>query len=162
MDDIHEIGYMTQGSVKEKNRVFELMHDADIKVATNAAWAMTHFDRGQDKWLYSKREELMELAMTTADATLRRLSLTLLERLELGKADVRTDFLDFCIGHTMMVAEPYGVRTLCMKLAFNLSRHYPELLSELRHCLDIMEPDLLPPSIKCARKNILQKMKSTD
>ena len=53
------------------------------------------------------------------------------------------------------VQESTGVKALCMKLAYKQCVHFPELLEELRMHLEVMEPDLLSPGLKVARKKIL-------
>ena len=50
-----------------------------------------------------------------------------------------------------------GVRSLCLKLAYELCRPIPELIQELRMALEIMEPDL-EPSMRTVRKNVLKAM----
>ena len=44
----------------------------------------------------------------------------------------RVDFLDFCMEHMISREEPAGVQSLCMKLAYQLTRSIPELQQELR------------------------------
>ena len=48
-----------------------------------------------------------------------------------------------------------GVRSLCLKLAYELCRPIPELMQELKMVLEIMEPDC-EPSMRTVRKNILK------
>ena len=50
---------------------------------------------------------------------------------------------------------PYSVRALCMKLAYKLCLPHPELLDELKSNLEIMEPDLLPPSLRSVRCRVM-------
>ena len=64
----------------------------------------------------------------------------------------RVDFLDFCMERMISREEPPGVQSLCMKLAYQLTRSIPELQQELRTILEIMEPDLLVPAIRSVRK----------
>jgi len=42
-----------------------------------------------------------------------------------------------------------------MKLAYKLCRTHPELLEELKLNLEIMEPDLLPPSLRSVRCRVM-------
>ena len=72
----------------------------------------------------------------------------------------RVDFLDFCMERMISREEPPGVQSLCMKLAYQLTRSIPELQQELRTILEIMEPDLLVPAIRSVRKNTLKAMKA--
>ena len=52
------------------------------------------------------------------------------------------------------------IQSLCMKLAYQLTRSIPELQQELRTMLEIMEPDLLVPAIRSVRRNTLKAMKT--
>lgn len=65
----------------------------------------------------------------------------------------RVDLLDFCIERMVSRQEPPGVQSLCIKLAYQLTRSIPELQQELRTMLEIMEPELLVPAIR----SVLQK-----
>ena len=47
----------------------------------------------------------------------------------------RVDFLDFCMERMISREEPPGVQSLCMKLAYQLTRSIPELQQELRTML---------------------------
>ena len=67
----------------------------------------------------------------------------------------RTDFLDYCLAGMSSSRYPHSVRALCMKLAYKLCRTHPELLEELKLNLEIMEPDLLPPSLRSVRCRVM-------
>ena len=45
-----------------------------------------------------------------------------------------------------------------MKLAYLQCRSFPELLSELRQALEIMEPEYLSPGLKVVRRNLLTEL----
>jgi hypothetical protein len=126
------------------------------KEAVNAAWALTHLPKEDNIYINMYRAELVQLALITPEVPLRRLSMVLLERLDWGRDDVRTDLLDFCLEHMMLADESYGVRALCMKLAYRLSLPYPELLGELRRSLLLLEPSELGAGVRCTRKNLLK------
>ena len=126
------------------------------KEASNAAWALTHLPKEDNIYINMYRAELVQLAVTTLEVPLRRLSMVLLERLEWGRDDVRTDLLDFCLEHMMLADEPYGVKALCIKLAYQQCRHYPELCAELKQCLLLMEPSELGAGVKHTRGKILK------
>ena len=66
--------------------------------------------------------------------------------------------LDFCMEHMMMPDEPYGVRSLCMKLSYTLSLPYPELLEEVRQSLLLIEPSELGSGVRHTRNKILKSL----
>ena len=94
-------------------------------------------------------------AMQTANSSVRRLSLNIVERLEMSEEDLRTDFLDFCFEHMIDVGEFSGIQSVCMKLAFRMCKFYPELMGELKRTLEAMEIDYYKPAVKCVRNKIL-------
>lgn len=145
--------------------LFEAMLGSERDEAVHAAWALTHLPKQDNGSIAKHREELAALATTTADTSLRRITLSLLERIEWTVTDpddvpqYYVKLLDFCMEHMMMGDEPYGVRALCMKLAYSLSLPYPELLEELRRSLTMIEPAELSAGVRHTRNKILGKLK---
>ena len=101
--------------------------------------------------------ELIDQAMQTDNSSVRRLTLNIIERLEMGEDDIRTDFLDFCFEHMIKGDEFPGVQTLCMKLAYRMSKPYPELMDELKRALETMEIEFYKPAVKGIRNKILNE-----
>ncbi len=159
-EDLFEITFHTQGIEDNpaKQALYSLLFDEDKRVSNNAAWVFTHFDLHSNQWLYPRQHELTDEVMRTPDDTKRRLLLTILLRQPFHPADIRTDFLDFCLKHMLLTSEPTAVRVLCMKLAYEQCKFFPDLLTELRAGLEIMEPALLPAALKTARRNLLKKL----
>ena len=159
MTDIHEITLVTQYNNKRKQELYNLLFDTDDFIAFQAAWALMHFSRNENEWLYDKQNELIEEVLICKHPGKRRLLLTLIFRQPLTNPS-RTDFLDFCHNRMVSKQELPGVRTLRMKLAYEMCRCIPELTRELRMMLDMMETEMLEKSMRSARKNVLDAMKS--
>ena len=130
-------------------------NDENPQVARNALWVLTKASDKELSELQPIRNELIELAMTTIHSAVRRLSLNIVERLEMKEDDVRTDFLDFCLEHMADVEEFPGVQAVCMKIAYRMCRFYPELMDELKRTLEAMPIDYYKPAVKCVRNRIL-------
>lgn len=156
IDDIKALAKSAHEDVEVRERLFRTMLSGEGKEASNAAWALTHLPKEDNIYINMYRAELVQLALITPEVPLRRLSMVLLERLEWGRDDVRTDLLDFCLEHMMLADEPYGVKALCMKLAYQQCRHYPELCAELKQCLLLLEPSELGAGVKHTRGKILK------
>ena len=156
IDDIKAMAQEAHRDKVYRDGLFATMLSDEGKEASNAAWALTHLPKDDNKYIDEQRDPLVRLAISTPEVPLRRLSMVLLERLEWGIDDVRTDLLDFCLEHMMRADEPYGVKALCMKLAYYQCRHYPELKEELRQCLLLMEPSELGAGVKHTRGKILK------
>ena len=154
--DIKALAQRAHDDVEERERLFRSMLSSEGKEASNAAWALTHLPDSDNQYIDEHREELVRLAVSTPEVPIRRLSMVLLERLGWGIDDVRTDLLDFCLEHMLRPDEPYGVKALCMKLAYQQCRHYPELKEELRQGLLLMEPTELGTGVKHTRGKILK------
>ena len=127
----------------------------DYLVARSALWGLTKANKVELSQLQVILNELINQAMQTENSTVRRLSLNIVERLEMSEDDLRTDFLDFCFDHMIDVEEFPGIQSVCMKLAFRMCKFYPELMDELKRTLEAMEIDYYKPAVKCVRSRIL-------
>lgn len=127
----------------------------DYRVARSALWGLTKASKEELAQLQVILNDLIDLAMRTENSSVRRLSLNIIERLEIKEDDLRTDFLDFCFDHMMDVEEFPGVQSLCMKLTFRMCRFYPELMDELKRTLEAMEIEYYKPAVKGVRSKIL-------
>ena len=123
--------------------------------STDALWVLTKATDKELSALQPIRNELIDLAMATEHSAVRRLSLNIVERLEMNEEDLRTEFLDFCMNQALDVEEPPGVQAICMKLAYRMSKFYPDLMDELKRILEAMEIEYYKPAVKCVRNRIL-------
>ena len=127
----------------------------DYRVARSALWGLTKASKKELSQLQVILNEIIDQAMQTENSSVRRLSLNIVERLEMSEDDLRTDFLDFCFDHMMDVEEFPGIQSVCMKLAFRICKFYPELMDELKRTLAAMEIDYYKPAVKGVRNRIL-------
>lgn len=132
------------------------MHDEDYQVARNALWGLTKASKQELSQLEPIKDKLINLAMSTDNSSVRRLSLNLVERLKMEEEEVRTDFLDFCFDHMTDINEFPGIQSLCMKLACRMCSFFPELMGELRRTVETMEIDYYKPAVKGMRSKILK------
>ena len=164
IDEIKALARQAHDDPAVRERLVADVLGADRGAAVQAAWALTHLPKADNERLAAHRKALSLKALATDDTSLRRLTLALLERMP-WSAPARPDdeppehylrLLDFCLEHMMLADESYGVRALCMKLAYRLSLPYPELLGELRRSLLLLEPSELGAGVRCTRKNLLK------
>ena len=127
----------------------------DYLVARSALWGLTKASKEELSQLQVMLNEIINQAMQTGNSSVRRLSLNIVERLEMSEDDLRTDFLDFCFEHMIDVEEFPGIQSVCMKLAFRMCKFYPELMDELKRTLEAMEIDYYKPAVKGVRSKIL-------
>jgi len=127
----------------------------EYRVARSALWGLTKASKEELAQLQVIVDEFVDQAMQTANSSVRRLSLNVIERLAMKEEDLRTDFLDFCFEHMMDVEEYPGIQSVCMKLAFRMCKFYQELMDELKRTLEAMEIDYYKPAVKGVRNKIL-------
>ncbi|HMM04721.1 MULTISPECIES: hypothetical protein [unclassified Dysgonomonas] len=156
MNDINEILRLTHDSDTRKQELYNLVIGEDEVIGYHAAWIFTHFSSQDNEWLYNKQDQLIDEVLACKHGGKRRVMLNLLYRQPFPNPP-RVDFLDFCLGQMMSSEELPGVKSLCMKIAYELCRPIPELEQELKTMLAMMEGDLVP-SIQAVRRNILKAM----
>ena len=159
MDDIYEICILCHGNSRKKAELYQLIFDEDERVATNALWVFTHFDLQNNEWLYSKHDDLIDRVLVEKNETKRRLILSLLLRQPFEEESLRSDFIDFCITKITACSQPYAIRCYCMKLAYEQMKYYPELLTELKAAIDMLEQEPLSPGLISAKKQVMKKIK---
>lgn len=157
INDIHEIIFHIQANDSLKQTLYELLLDKNDSISYQAAWVFTHFPQQENQWLCNKQNELINELLACSHPGKRRLLLSLLYRQPLA-IPPRVDFLDFCLEHMLSKNELPGVKTVAMKLAYELCRPIPELLQEFKSILELQEVEPLPISIRTVRKNILIAM----
>ena len=156
MDNINEILRLTHDSDSRKQELYDLVIGDNEAIGYHATWIFTHFSSQDNEWLYTKQDQLIDNILACKHGGKRRVMLNLLYRQPFPNPP-RVDFLDFCLERMMSGEELPGVKSLCMKIAYELCRPIPELVQELKTMLAMMEGDLVP-SIRAVRKNILKAM----
>ena len=158
--DINELCALTQGEHNDnlKEELYQLTLDSDRRVATNALWTFTHFAAADNEWLYAKHNQLIDRCLKEKDATKLRLMLNLLQRQHYLEEDIRTDFIDFCLMKLTDPKSPYAIRALCIKIAYEQMKHWPELLNELRQTLEMISCEPLSPGLRSAWRQVMKKL----
>ena len=161
MNDINKICIMTQGKENDhrKEELYQLTFDENERVAFNALWALSHFDEANNEWLYAKHNDLIDRILLEKSMTKLRLMLSLLIRQPFEEATLRSDFIDYCIAKITACSYPYAIRAYCMKLAYEQMKYYPELLTELKAALDMLEQEALSPGLASAKRQVMKKIK---
>ena len=160
MDGINDICLLVQGEQNHslKEQLYQLTLDNDRRVAVNALWVFTHFALADNEWLYAKHDQLIDRCLMEQDTTKLRLMLTLLLRQPYAEENIRTDFIDYCLMQLTDPKSPYAVRALCIKLAYEQMRYWPELLNELRQTLNIISCEPLSPGLRSAWRQVMKKL----
>ena len=160
INDIYSLCLQTQGKENNclKEELYQLTFDENDRVSFNALWALSHFDEANNPWLFQKHDELIDRVLVEKNGTKRRLMLHLLLRQPFEEESLRSDFIDFCIAKITACSQPYAIRCYCMKLAYEQMKYYPELLTELKVALDMLEQEALSPGLLSAKRQIMKKI----
>lgn len=160
-DNILELCFLTQGDKNDhrKEEFYRLTFDEDDRVAFNALHVLSNFYLANNEWLYSKHDELIDRVMKEEHVGKRRLMLSILLRQPFEEESLRSDFIDFWVSKITACAQPYAIRAYCMKLAYEQMKYYPELLSELKMALDMLEQEVLSPGLASAKRQVLMKIR---
>lgn len=158
--EIKQLCALTQGEHNDnlKEELYQFTLDANRRVAINALWTFTHFDAGDNVWLFAKHDQLIDRCLKEHDATKLRLMLNLLLSQPYTEEDIRTDFIDFCLARITDARAPYAIRAQCIKLAYEQMRYWPELLDELRQTLDLISCEPLSPGLRSAWRQVMRKL----
>lgn len=106
--------------------------ERDDRVASSAAWILSHADTEARYWIIPWQYRMAQKAQVTGNIALRRLLLTVLLTQPLEEYKLSdSSFLDWCLFIVVNPAEPAGVRSLCIKHALACASAYPDLLREL-------------------------------
>ena len=161
INDIYSLCLQTQGKENNclKEELYQLTFDENERVAFNALWALSHFDEANNEWLYAKHNDLIDRILLEKSMTKLRLMLSLLIRQPFEEATLRSDFIDYCIAKITACSYPYAIRAYCMKLAYEQMKYYPELLTELKAALDMLEQEALSPGLASAKRQVMKKIK---
>ena len=161
INDIYSLCLQTQGKENNclKEELYQLTFDENERVAYNALWALSHFDEANNPWLFQKHDDLIDRILLEKSMTKLRLMLSLLIRQPFEEATLRSDFIDYCIAKITACSYPYAIRAYCMKLAYEQMKYYPELLTELKAALDMLEQEALSPGLASAKRQVMKKIK---
>lgn len=128
------------------------------KTAVNALWVMTHLPESDGDWISSLRDDLADRLIAETDISKKRLLLQMLKKQTFEPEHIRTDLLDYCLSKINSECEPYAVRCFSLYVAYNMCRHYPELIAELEGYLDMLASQSLSPGLKSALRQTRSKI----
>lgn len=158
MPQINDVAAWASGVHERLCRLWRLAQSDDRRTSVNSLWVMTHLPETDAGWLLSLRDDLIDMLMAENDAGKKRMLLQILREQECGADDMRTEFLDYCMSKINSECEPCSVRCFCVYAAYNMCRHFPELLAELEAHLEMMRYQALSPGLKSALRQTENKI----
>ncbi len=141
--------------------IYSLVTEEDRELSANAAHILLNTRKGIRIWLGGKIHSIMENIQTVPFDKTKRLLLSILEKQKIETLNIDIKFLNYCLDNIISLETPPAIKVLCIKLAYKQCMAYPELLSELKNILEIMEDNMLCPSILCAKKHAMKAISTT-
>lgn len=156
LSDVQEVLALIKENSHCRNELLDiLLTDAGKKEATNVAWIFTHLSARELSFLNPYQSELITIVMkSTSDNTMRRLVMSLLHRLVLN---MNIEFFNFCLNTLSDKEITVGIRSLAIRLAFQLCVAIPEMCAELQYLLQLLDTSELP-AVESAKNQILKKI----
>ncbi len=158
LPEIKSVVSWASGSQENITILWSLVRSGDRMTSVNALWSMTHLPETDVEWLRSIRNELIDMLLTETDTAKKRMLLQLLRNQESDADDIRTDFLDYCMSKINSECESNAVRCFSIYVAYQMCRHFPELIAELEEHLDMMQYQTLSPGLKSALRHTKLKI----
>lgn len=144
---------------KDFQHVFQLIFDADNKVAWRAAWACAKVSEKHPDWFSDKQVvEIMEFTISISHGGIHRGCLSILSNLPLPNP-IPVDFINACFDWMISPKFPIAVQSLSMKILYSICQREPELSIELKAYLENVDFENYSAGFNSTRKNILKKLK---
>ena len=160
LSEVHQICIMVSEGWDEAvmERLLSLALCDSKPISVNALWIFTHLPEPDHVWLADRQDVLIDALLKTTHTGRRRLLLKLLSLQPFRKEAIRTDFLDYCLNQVTACTQPYAIRALCLKLAFEQCKYFPPILEELTTVLDMLSEEKLSPGMVSACCQVRRKI----
>ncbi len=158
--DLQEVAEWASQSHVNREKLFTIAFSNDDKISANAIWCLTHLRKSDSEWLQSKQDCLIDALLSEDDTAKKRMLLQLLREQKYSKENIRVDFLDFCLSKINSECEPYAIRCFSLYISIKMCKYFPELISELEECINMLSREPLSPGMKCAVRKVSAEIRS--
>jgi len=143
---------------KDFQLIFQLIFDADNKVAWRAAWACAKVSEKHPDWFAEIQVlEIMKFTVSVTHGGVHRGCLSILSNLPLPNP-IPVDFINACFDWMTSPKFPIAVQSLSMKILYSICQREPELSIELIAYLENVDFESYSAGFNSTRKNILKKL----
>ena len=138
--------------------IFELMFDADEKIAWHASWVCEKVSERSPHFYTEKQlERIVALAVSTNFTGLQRLLLSIILNLGLP-AEVSVEFINTCFERMVSLKSPVAVQVLSMKILYEFTQRESDFKGELKNYLESVDVENYSAGYRSARKTVLKKL----
>ncbi|MDE5660362.1 MAG: hypothetical protein K2I28_05640 [Muribaculaceae bacterium] len=158
LPQIKRLASWASGNPENLRHLWSLAGADNRRTSVNALWVMTHLPAIDSEWIVAQRDMIIDMLLSETDTAKKRLLLQILKQQDFAPENIRIDLLDFCLSKINSEHEPYAIRCFSIYTAFNLCKHYPELLAELKEHLELMSYQSLSPGLNSALRQTQKKI----
>lgn len=137
--------------------IWKLTDSDDPRLAWHAVWVLEVVCKKNRSLLLPYQRKVVEKVLSTSHETgeLRLwLNISLLLLPEMKEIDV--DLLNFSLENICNMRLAVAVRSVCIKIAYQLCKREPELLKELEAVLSMLDLKDEQPAIRCVAKKVMK------
>ena len=138
-----------------------LVFDNDCQISSNAAWILTHCSKSTLYELEKRQQDFISRCLSTDNATLHRLLLTILSKQHPPKI-LPVPFFNRCLDGIQNPSTAPGTQALYIKLADRWSKNEKELHKEFCALIAYMDKSLCSPAVLSAIRQINSSAASSE
>ncbi|MDE6086671.1 MAG: hypothetical protein K2G40_09770 [Muribaculaceae bacterium] len=156
IEEIKALALQANESHYDCDKLWTLVSSPYRIISVNALWVFTHMPESGKEWLRNHQSEIVEKLIDERDVAKKRMLLQILKKQEFAKDNLPLNLLDYCLSKINSECEPYAIRCFSIYVAFNICKHYPELITELEEYLEMLSYQELSPGLKSGLRQTRQ------
>ncbi len=156
--DIKSIVEWATGCHENLKHLWKFLKSNEEIISKNALWVFTHLAPANSAWIDSKRNVIIKMLLGESDTSKKRMLLQIIRNFKFDADNIDTNLLNFCLSKINSECEPYAIRCFSIYVAFNMCKHYPELIEELEQHLEMLNFQTLSPGLKSALRQTKKKI----
>jgi len=140
--------------------IYQLIFDADKKIAWRAAWACVKISERKPEWFDSNKfNEISTFAISTSHGGLQRSCLSILSHLPLP-SPLSVEFINACFDWMISAKSPIAVQALSMRMLCRICKSEPDFKQEFLATLENIDIESYSPGFKSTKNNVVKILKN--
>lgn len=137
--------------------MYQLISDEKQTVSWRAIWVCEKVSEVHPSWFMPLLDDIMQRLLVCRHDGSKRLLLSIIYNVPIP-TPLPVNLLNYCLDHMLSPQETISVQALCIRMAYLLCKHEPELLRELELILENTDTDFYSIGVKTTIRNILKKI----